>query len=121
MNGPDEYGLPASKRVLPVELLDELPPVHDPIKLAGIMVPAVDRIGEAAAAEIEDAAQALLQSASSIAVNLRELANAVREHSRIAGERIGHFCGQATTVIEGVRALQERLDSKRGNSEDHGA
>jgi hypothetical protein len=121
MNGPDEYGLPASKRVLPVELLDELPPVHDPIKLANITIKAVDRIGGAAATEIEDAARCLEEAAAKIAENLRELAGAVREHSRVAGEHVEQFCGKATSVIESIRALQERLDSKRGNGEDHGA
>ena len=86
------------------------PPADDPIRLAGITVKAVDRIGEAAAIEIEEAATALELAAGDIAGTLRELATAVREHSRIAGEHVEEFCNRSTTVIETVRTLQLRLD-----------
>jgi hypothetical protein len=91
---------------------------RDPLALAGVTVQAVDQIGAHAAHEIEEAAHQLQDEAAAIALKLRELANAMREHSRIASEHVEDFCGRATTVIEGVRALQERLDageSKKGN------
>jgi hypothetical protein len=45
----------------------------------------------------------------------------VREHSRIAGEQVAEFVGRSTSVIETIRALQERLDAgepKKGNGSD---
>jgi hypothetical protein len=91
---------------------------RDPLALAGVTVQAVDQIGAHAAHEIEDAADALEAKAAEIGERLRKLAAAMREHSRIASEHVEDFCGRATTVIEGVRALQERLDAgepKKGN------
>jgi hypothetical protein len=91
---------------------------RDPLALAGVTVQAVDQIGESAAAEIEEAAAAVELAAGAIGKQLRELATAVREHSRIAGEHVAEFVGRSTSVIETIRALQERLDAgepKKGN------
>ena len=94
------------------------PRARDPLALAGVTVQAVDQIGESAAVEIEQAAAAVQDGAAAIALNLRKLANAVREHSRIAGEQVAEFVDRSTSVIETIRALQERLDAgapKKGN------
>lgn len=93
-----------------------VPDQSDPIRLAGITVKAVDRIGEAAAIEIEEAATALENAASQISTKLRSLAKAVRDHSQIAGEHVAGFCKQSTEVIETVRVLQLKLDGK-GNGD----
>jgi hypothetical protein len=106
---------------IPEAPMPRTPRTRDPIKLAGVTIEAVDQIGESCAAEIETAAQAVTDAADKVAGNLRDLAAAVREHTKIAGEHVGQFCGKATTVIEGLRALQQRLDAgepKKGNGSD---
>jgi hypothetical protein len=122
---PDDYGLP--RRTLPAAA-SILPPsepepaplrARDPIKLASVTIQAVDQIGQAAASEIEEAAHALESAAQEIGKTLRDLAAAVRGHSKIAGEHVESFCGKATTVIEGVRALQDRLDRVESNGNGH--
>ena len=85
----------------------------DPVEMATLTVRAVDQIGAAAASEIEKAANALEQRASEIAEKLRNLAAAVREHSQLAGASVSEFCEKSTSVIETIRALQERLDRRR--------
>jgi hypothetical protein len=100
---------------------DAPPRARDPLALAGVTVQAVDQIGESAAHEIEEAAAAVELAAGAIGKQLRELATAVREHSRIAGEQVAEFVGRSTSVIETIRALQERLDAgepKKGNGSD---
>jgi predicted transcriptional regulator len=100
---------------------DAPPRARDPLALAGVTVQAVDQIGESAAHEIEEAAAAVELAAGEIGKQLRELATAVREHSRIAGEQVAEFVGRSTSVIETIRALQERLDAgepKKGNGSD---
>jgi hypothetical protein len=99
---------------------DAPPRARDPLALAGVTVQAVDQIGAHAAHEIEDAADALEAKAAEIGERLRKLAAAMREHSRIASEHVGDFCTRATTVIGGMRELQERLDAapKKGNGSD---
>jgi hypothetical protein len=100
------------------EKSDAPPRARDPLALAGVTVQAVDQIGESAAHEIEEAAAAVELAAGAIGKQLRELATAVREHSRIAGEHVAEFVGRSTSVIETIRALQERLDAgapKKGN------
>jgi predicted transcriptional regulator len=97
------------------------PRAADPLKLAGITVQAVDQIGESAAHEIEQAAAAVEEAAGEIGTKLRKLAEAVREHSRIAGEHVAEFVDRSTSVIETIRALQERLEAaepKKGNGSD---
>jgi hypothetical protein len=37
------------------------------------------------------------------------LASAIREHSKIANEPITGFCDKATSVLEGLRDLQQKL------------
>jgi hypothetical protein len=89
--------------------------------LAGVTVQAVDQIGESAAHEIEAAAHQLQDEAAATALKLRELANAVRARSRIAGEHVAEFVGRLASVIETIRALQERLDAgepKKGNGSE---
>jgi hypothetical protein len=94
------------------------PRARDPLALAGVTVQAVDQIGESAAHEIEEAAAAVELAAGEIGTKLRKLAAAVREHSKIAGEQVADFVNRSTSVIETIRALQERLDAgapKKGN------
>jgi hypothetical protein len=97
---------------------DAPPRARDPLALAGVTVQAVDQIGESAAHEIEEAAAAVELAAGEIGTKLRKLAAAVREHSKIAGEQVADFVDRSTSVIETIRALQERLaasEPKKGN------
>jgi hypothetical protein len=80
-----------------------------PLKLATITIEAVDRIGLAACGEIEKTADDIVCGANEIADNLRNLAIAIREHSKVASAHVTEFCNRATTVIEGVHDLQDRL------------
>jgi hypothetical protein len=99
-----------------------IPRARDPIALAGVTVQAVDQIGESAAAEIDTTAEALEDAAIKIRNELRTLAAAVREHSRIAEEHVAEFVKRSVSVIEMTRALKERLDAtgepKKGNGID---
>ena len=87
--------------------------IHTPrvgsIRLAGATIQAVDRIGEAAAEEINEAADELIRGANEIAAKLRELAEAIRGHSKIAHQQVAVFCDRATSVLDGIRDLPGRL------------
>lgn len=89
----------------------------DPIQMAGLTVRAVDQIGAAASEEIEKAAQELVAEAQKVADNLHELAAAIREHSRIAGEHVAAYCAHSTNVLETVRKLQEGLKAEKPKTE----
>ena len=81
----------------------------NPLRLASATIQAVDRIGVAACDEIEQTADEIIHGANDVADNLRALAIAIREHSKIAGEHVTEFCNKATSVIEGVRDIQAKL------------
>ena len=82
----------------------------DPVRLASATIQAVDRIGAATSEEIEKTADQIMRGANEIAEKLRELASAIREHSKIANEHVTEFCDKATSVLEGVRGLQHKLE-----------
>jgi len=86
------------------------PTKADPVRLANATIQAVDRIGAATSEEIEKTADEIMRGATEIAEKLRELASAIREHSRIANEHVTGFCDKATSVLEGVRGLQQKLE-----------
>jgi hypothetical protein len=88
---------------------DYVPAKADPLRLASATIKAVDQIGIATSDEIEKTADEIIRGATEIAQRLRELANAIREHSRIANEHVAGFCDKASSVFEGVRALQDKL------------
>jgi hypothetical protein len=94
------------------------PTKSDPIRLASATIQAVDRIGEATSEEIERTADEIMRGATEIAEKLRALASAVREHSKIANEHVSGFCEKATTVFEGVRDLQLKLDQSKASIEE---
>jgi hypothetical protein len=82
----------------------------DPMRLASATIQAVDRIGEATSEGIEETADEIMQGATEIAEKLRALATAIREHSRIANEHVTGFCNKATSVLDGIRNLQQKLN-----------
>ncbi len=90
----------------------------DPIRLASATIQAVDRIGAATSEEIEKTADEIMRGATEIAEKLRALATAIREHSRIANEHVSGFCSKATSVLEGVRDLQLRLEVDGSDAEE---
>jgi hypothetical protein len=87
------------------------PTQADPLRLASATIQAVDRIGEATSEEIEKTADEITRGAAEIAEKLQELARAIREHSKIANEHVATFCEKATSVLEGVRDLQVKLET----------
>jgi hypothetical protein len=90
-------------------------PTHaDPLRLASATIQAVDRIGETTSEEIEKTAQEIKQGAAEIAEKLQELASAIREHSKIANEHVTQFCEKATSVFDGIRDLQRKLEGDQG-------
>jgi hypothetical protein len=93
----------------------------DPIRLASATIQAVDRIGAAAAEEIERTADEIIRGATEIAEKLRALATAVREHSKIANVHVSGFCDKATSVLEGVRDLQMKLEVNGSDADENGA
>ena len=90
------------------------PTKADPIRLASATIQAVDRIGETTSEEIERTAKEITHGAAEIAEKLQELANAIREHSKIANEHVAAFCEKATSVFDGIRDLQQKLESGQG-------
>jgi hypothetical protein len=82
----------------------------DPVRLASATIQAVDRLGAATSDEIEKTADEIMRGATEIAENLRALAGAIREHSKIASEHVTGFCNKATSILEGVRDLQLKLE-----------
>jgi hypothetical protein len=92
------------------------PAKADPIRLASATIQAVDRLGAATSEEIERTADEIMRGATEIADKLRALASAVREHSKIANEHVSGFCYKATSVLEGVRDLQLRLEADRNGT-----
>jgi hypothetical protein len=93
----------------------------DPIRLASATIQAVDRIGAATSEEIEKTADEIMRGATEIAKKLRTLATAIREHSRIANEHVSGFCNKATSVLEGVRDLQLKLEVNESPAKDEDA
>ena len=84
-------------------------PRIDPLRLASATIQAVDRIGEAAAEEINEAADEIVRGADEIAAKLRELAAAIKGHSKVAHEQISMFCDKATSMLAGIRNLQQGI------------
>jgi hypothetical protein len=85
------------------------PTQSDPLRLVNATINAVDKIGLATSGEILNVADELLRGANEVAEKLRHLASAIREHSEVAGDHVTTFCNKATTVLEAVRDLQERV------------
>jgi hypothetical protein len=94
------------------------PPKVDTIRLASATIQAVDRIGAATSEEIEKTADEIMRGATEIAEKLRALATAIREHSKIANEHVSGFCNKATSVLEGVRDLQMKLEVNGTGAEE---
>jgi hypothetical protein len=90
----------------------------DTTRLASATIQAVDRIGAATSEEIEKTADDIMRGATEIAEKLRELASAIREHSKIANEHVSGFCSKATSVLEGVRDLQLKLEVSGRDAEE---
>ncbi len=93
------------------------PTKADPIRLASATIQALDRIGETTSEEIERTANGITQGAAEIAAKLQELANAIREHSKIANEHVTQFCEKATSVFDGIRHLQQTLEVNERKAE----
>jgi hypothetical protein len=96
---------------------DYAPTKTDPIRLASATILAVDRIGAATSEEIEKTADEITRGAAEIAQKLQELANAIREHSKIANEHVATFCEKATSVFDGIRDLQQKLEVNERKAE----
>lgn len=96
---------PIAKEIASAVLADD----DATLRLANCTIAAVDQIGEDSAAEIEKTADALIEGANEIAANLRQLATAIRDHSKTAHEHVTGFCNRATTVLTTVRDLQCQL------------
>jgi capsid protein len=96
-------------------------PRVDPLRLTSATIQAVDRIGEAAAEEINEAASELMRNAGELAAALRELAEDIKERSRIAHEQVALFCDQATSLLDAVRSIHaarvEKIEPKAGIEE----
>jgi hypothetical protein len=79
------------------------------LHLATTTVRAVDQIGLVARDQIGQTAEEVVRGADEVAYNLRSLASAIREHSKIASEHVAEFCNKATSVLEDVRDLHARM------------
>jgi hypothetical protein len=81
------------------------PAKADPIRLASATIQAVDRIGAATSEEIEKTADEIMRGAADVTEKLRELAGAIREHSKITNEHVSgfvtrrHQCSKACVIF----------------------
>jgi hypothetical protein len=82
---------------------------HDPLRLVNATIQAVDKIGLTTAEEIERTAEQVLSGANEVADELRRLSVAIREHSKVAGDHVTAFCNKATTVLDVIRDLQDKV------------
>ena len=89
--------------------LQYAPKQSNPIKLAGATVQAVDQLGLATSNQIEMTADEIMRSATEVSDKLRELADTIREQTRVASAQVAGFCDKATSVLEGVKELQDKL------------
>lgn len=85
------------------------PPASDPVRLATVTMEAVDRIGTAAADEIERSADELEKGAAEIGKKLRELADAIRGNSKVASGHVTEFCEKSMAVLGTIREAQAKL------------
>lgn len=85
------------------------PKPPNPIRLAGATVQAVDQIGLETSKQIEMTADEIMRGATEVADQLRILADAVREQTKIASEQLAGFCDRATSVLDGLRDIQDKL------------
>jgi hypothetical protein len=85
------------------------PPNSDPVRLAGITVRAVDQIGDCCAEELEKAAEEVMAGAKKVADELRELALAVRDHSREQAKALSTYCDTAVDVLGNARDMRTKL------------
>ena len=97
------------------------PKPPNPIRLAGATVQAVDQIGLATSNEIETTADEIVRGATEVADRLRILADTIREQTRIASEQVAGFCDKATSVLEGLRDIQDKLLMNGHGPETQGA
>jgi methyl-accepting chemotaxis protein len=109
--------------VITLESIDQITapkPEKDPLHLANVTIAAVDQIGEHAAKEIDEAAEALRKGAEEVANTLEELSAAIREHTIKASEQVAEFVKRSTHTLGIVRELQEKVFNVGGvNGREH--
>jgi hypothetical protein len=88
---------------------DYAPKQSNPVRLAGATIHAVDQIGLVASNEIEVTADEIVRGATEVADTLRILADAIREETKIASEQVAEFCNKATSLLEGLHDMRDRL------------
>lgn len=96
------------------DMLTDDVPEPDPLMIGQITIRAVDQIGAHAATEIEEAAAQIREGAEEVAGRLEQLAEAIRSHSKIASEHTAAFVNRTTQVLETVRALGAKLETREG-------
>lgn len=94
-------------------------PAADPLMIGKITIEAVDHIGSKAAAEIEQTAGQIRIAADDVARRLEQLAEAIRDHSRIASEHTAGFVNRTTQVLETIRSLEAKLAGNGQNGASH--
>ncbi len=90
---------------------------NDPIRVADMISKAVDQIGEDAADQIEKTAAAIEAAAKEKADKLRVLANAMREHTRMAAADIAEFSAKTTSVFQTIHGLQAKITGEEEKAE----
>lgn len=72
---------------------------------------AVNQVSDETATQIEAVATQIMEDAQVVAAKIRELAAAIREHGRIATEKVTDHCTKTKHVLETVARLHEGLTS----------
>lgn len=90
------------------------PPVnaYAPGAISEITVEAVDKIGQATAAQIEHTAETIEAGAKELGDRLRKLAGAMREHTRLASQDVSEFCLKMASARATIRGLEVEITDK---------
>lgn len=85
--------------------------VNDPVKLGSQTIQAVDMIGQMAVANIEDVIGQVRKGCDEICNELQSLADSIRISTIEASGRIGSYCDRVNGLVQGIRKVQEIIDT----------
>ncbi len=91
--------------------------VVPPERVAEITVAAVDLIGVTTADSIESAADSVDAEAKKLSDDLSKLSTAVREHTRIAAQKVSAFSLMVTSMRDTVSGLEHQITGEVIRSE----
>ena len=85
------------------------PPTVQAAHLASLTIDSVAELGDHTATQIRGVADKLEQKAKEAADQLRQLATEIEEATHNAGAQVTTFCQRTTEMLEGVKALSDKM------------